>query len=59
MVAKISNQQLHLWQQESATEPNEGDWKKLVKMMNIIEVTKNDIATMSASDSNSLNQVVC
>jgi hypothetical protein len=41
------------------TEPNEGDWKKLVKMMNIIEATKNDIATMSADDSNSLNQVVC
>jgi hypothetical protein len=40
------------------TEPNEGDWKKLVKMMNILEATKNDIATMSADDSNSIKWYV-
>jgi hypothetical protein len=34
------------------TEPNEGDWKKLIKMMNFLKATKDDIATMSADDSN-------
>ena len=36
------------------TEPNEGDWKKLVKMMNFLKATKDDIATMSADDTNSI-----
>jgi hypothetical protein len=36
------------------TEPNEGDWKKLVKMMNFLKATKDDIATMSADNSNSI-----
>jgi hypothetical protein len=40
------------------TEPNEGDWKKLVKMMNFLKATKDDIATMSADDSNSIKWYV-
>ena len=33
------------------TEPNEGDWKKLVKMMNFLRATEDDIAVMSADNS--------
>jgi hypothetical protein len=36
------------------TKPYEGDWKELVKMMNFLEATKNDIATMSAINLNSI-----
>jgi hypothetical protein len=32
------------------TEPNEGDWKKLVKMVNYLKATKDDILSMSADD---------
>ena len=32
------------------TQPNEGDWKKLLKMMNFLNTTKDDIACMSADD---------
>jgi hypothetical protein len=32
------------------TEPNEGDWKKLVKMMNYLKATKDDVQCMSAND---------
>jgi hypothetical protein len=32
------------------TEPNEGDWKKLVKMMSFLKGTKSDVACMSADD---------
>jgi hypothetical protein len=31
-------------------QPNEGDWKKLVKMMNYLKATKDDIPSMSADD---------
>jgi hypothetical protein len=40
------------------TKPNEGDWKKLVKMMNFLKATKNNIATMSTNDSNSIKWFV-
>jgi hypothetical protein len=40
------------------TKPNEGDWKKLVKMMNFLKATKNNIATMSTNDSNSIKWYV-
>ena len=30
------------------TEPNEGDWKKLLKMMNYLKATKDDVPCMSA-----------
>ena len=36
------------------TEPNEGDWQKLVKMMNFLKATKDDIAVMSADDSTTI-----
>jgi hypothetical protein len=32
------------------TEPNEGDWKTLVKMMNYLKATKDDVQCMSAND---------
>jgi hypothetical protein len=32
------------------TEPNEGDWKKLVKMMNYLKATDHDVPCMSAND---------
>ena len=35
-------------------EPNEGDWKKLVKMMNYLKATKDDIASMSADDTGTI-----
>jgi hypothetical protein len=40
------------------TKPNEGDWKNLIKMMNFLKATKDDIATMSADDSNSIKWYV-
>jgi hypothetical protein len=36
------------------TEPNEGDWKKLVKMMNFLKATKDYFATMSADSSTTI-----
>jgi hypothetical protein len=33
------------------TKLNEGDWKKLVKMMNFLKKTKDNILVMSANDS--------
>jgi hypothetical protein len=36
------------------TEPNEGDWKKLVKMMNYLKATKDDIPSMSANDTSTM-----
>ena len=36
------------------TKPNEGDWNKLVKMMNFLKATQNDVMTMSADDTNSI-----
>jgi hypothetical protein len=32
------------------SEPNEGDCKKLVKMMNYLKATKDDVPCMSAND---------
>jgi hypothetical protein len=57
MVTKISNQQLHLWQQESLN-PMKEIWKKLIKMINFLKATNNNIATMSADDSNSIKWYV-
>jgi hypothetical protein len=45
---KLSGKTKGLWNE------NEGDWKKLVKMMNFFEATKNNIATMSADNLNSI-----
>jgi hypothetical protein len=36
------------------TEPNEGDWKKLVKMMNYLKATKDDVPCMSANDTGTI-----
>jgi len=36
------------------TEPNEGDWKKLVKLMNFLKATKDDILCTSADDTNTI-----
>ena len=36
------------------TEPNEGDWKKLVKMMNFLKATKDEIPVMSCDNTNSI-----
>jgi hypothetical protein len=36
------------------TQPNEGDWKKHIKMMNFLKATKNDIPVMSCDDTNSI-----
>jgi hypothetical protein len=32
-------------------EPNEGDWKKLVRLMNFLNKTRKDVTTLEASDS--------
>ena len=40
------------------TEPNEGDWTKLVKMMNYLQATKDDVAAMSADDTNTVKWYV-
>jgi hypothetical protein len=36
------------------TQPNEGDWKKLIKMMNFLKATKDDIPVMSCDNTNSI-----
>jgi hypothetical protein len=36
------------------TEPNEGDWKKLVKMMNYLKATERDVPCMSADDTGTI-----
>ena len=36
------------------TQPNEGDWKKLIKMMNFLKATKDDIPVISCDDTNSI-----
>jgi hypothetical protein len=36
------------------TEPNKGDWKKLVKMMNYLKATKDDVPCMSADDTGTI-----
>jgi hypothetical protein len=36
------------------TNPNEGDWTKLVKLMNFLKATKDDIPMMSADDTNTI-----
>ena len=36
------------------TEPNEGDWAKLVKIMNFLKASQNDVASMSAHDTQSI-----
>ena len=36
------------------TEPNEGDWAKLVKIMTFLKATQNEVASMSADDTQSI-----
>jgi hypothetical protein len=36
------------------TKPNKGDWKKLVKWMNFLKATQDDVTTMSADDTASV-----
>jgi hypothetical protein len=36
------------------TESNEGDWKKLVKMMNYLKATEHDVPCMSADDTGTI-----
>jgi hypothetical protein len=36
------------------TEANKGDWKKLVKMMNYLKATKDDVPCMSANDTSTI-----
>jgi hypothetical protein len=36
------------------TEPNEGDWKKLVRMMNYLKATKDDVPCISANDAGTI-----
>jgi hypothetical protein len=36
------------------TEPNEGDWKKLVKRMNYLKATRDDVPCMSANDTGTI-----
>jgi hypothetical protein len=36
------------------TEPNEGDWKKFVKMMNYLKATKDEFPSMSANDTSTI-----
>jgi hypothetical protein len=36
------------------TDPNEGDWTKLVELMNFLKATEDDIPTMSADDTNTI-----
>ena len=40
------------------TEPNEGDWYKLVKFMNFLKATQDDIQKMSADDSRTIKWYV-
>ena len=39
-------------------EPNENDWKKLMRMMNYLQATKKDIAKMSADDTKTIKWYV-
>lgn len=39
-------------------EPNQGDWTKLTKIMNFLEKTKDDIATMSADNTQTIKWYV-
>jgi hypothetical protein len=39
-------------------EPNEGDWAKLVKIMNFLKATQNEVASMSADDTQSIKWYV-
>jgi hypothetical protein len=43
----------------SVTECNEGDWTRLVKMMNYLKATKDAVLCISADDTSSYNQVAC
>jgi hypothetical protein len=36
------------------TEPNEGDWEKLAKMMNYLKAIKDDVPSMSANDTGTI-----
>jgi hypothetical protein len=36
------------------TEPDEGDWKKLVKLMDYLKATKDDVPCMSADDTSTI-----
>ena len=40
------------------TEPNEGDWMKLKKLMNFLKATQDEVATMIADDSQSMKWYV-
>jgi hypothetical protein len=40
------------------TEPNEGDWYKLVKLMNFLKATQDDIPKMSADDTQTIKWYV-
>jgi hypothetical protein len=40
------------------SKPNEGDWKKLVRLMTFLKTTRYDVATLEADDSQSLNWYV-
>ena len=40
------------------TKPNEGDWAKLVKIMNFLKATQNEVASMSADDTQSIKWYV-
>lgn len=40
------------------TKPNEGDWKKLVKMMNFLKAAEGGIASVSCDDTNSIKRRV-
>ena len=39
-------------------EPNEGDWKKLSRIINFLQATKDEIASMSADNSQTINWYV-
>eukprot|EP00978_Attheya_sp_CCMP212_P045636 scaffold354176_cov26-Attheya_sp.AAC.1 len=37
------------------SKPNEGDWSKLIRLMNFLNQTQNDVATLEADDSQTIN----
>jgi hypothetical protein len=39
-------------------EPNKGEWKKLLRMLNYLEMTKEDITNMSANDTQTIKWYV-
>jgi hypothetical protein len=39
-------------------EPNEGDWQKLVRMMNFLKATQDDVMTLSADDTQTIKWYV-